>query len=61
VKDKTYTNNIDVPGAVANINPNNHGPEDGQNNSMAGKTGAKDNYQEARRDCHCLGGGGGYN
>jgi hypothetical protein len=43
VKDKTYTNNIDVPGVVANTNSNNHGPKDGQNNCMAGKTRTKDN------------------
>jgi hypothetical protein len=38
VKDKTYTNNVDVPGAVVNTDSNNHGPKDGQNNCMAGKT-----------------------
>ena len=43
VKDKTYTNNIDVPGAVANTNSNNQDPEDGQNNVMAGRTGTMDN------------------
>jgi hypothetical protein len=43
VKDKTYTNDVDVPGAVANTNSNNHGPKDGQNNCMAGKTRTNDN------------------
>ena len=38
VKDKTYTYNIDVPGAVANNDSNNHGPEDGQTNCMADNT-----------------------
>jgi hypothetical protein len=45
VKDKTYTDNVDVPGAVANTDSNNHGPEDGQNNCMAGKMGTKDNTE----------------
>ena len=42
VKDKAYMENIDVPGAVANTSSSNYGPEDPQNNCMAGKTGTKD-------------------
>ena len=43
VKDKAYMEDVDVPGAVANNSSNNYGPEDPQNNCMAGKTGTKDN------------------
>ena len=38
VKDRTYTNSIAVPGAVANNNFNTNSPEDGQTNCMADKT-----------------------
>jgi hypothetical protein len=43
VKDKAYMENVDVPGAVANTSSSNYGPEDPQNNCMAGQTGTKDN------------------
>ena len=35
--------NVDVPGAVTNTGSSNYGPEDAQNNCMAGETGTKDN------------------
>jgi hypothetical protein len=41
VKDRTYTNSIDMPGAVDNNNFNTNSPGDGQTNCMAGKTKTK--------------------
>ena len=43
VKDKAYMENVDVPGPVDNTSSSNHGPEDPENNCMAGKTGTEDN------------------
>jgi hypothetical protein len=39
VKDEAYTENVDVPGAVANTSS---GPDDPQNDCVTGQTGTKD-------------------